>query len=140
MLAKEQSTALLYGLRLDTSDPAYDGFDHDVISLNWGGKRDYATWFSPRPAAMLAILILPASPSAASYLGGDPDRIRAQVTAAKEGSGFNQQFGDYLLIYSSLAGSQDAAEALEAARRLDTKWIDDGNSRAYLLAFLMSRA
>ena len=140
MLAAEQSTALLYGLRLDTSDPVYRGFGHQVVSLSWGGKRDYATWFSPSPAAMLAILVLPASPSAPAYLGGDPDRIRAQVSEATAGAGYAQQFGDYLLMYAGLAGREDAAAALEEASRLDAKWVDDGNSRAYLLAWLMARA
>ena len=140
MLAGEQSTALLYGLRLDTSDPVYQGFGHQVVSLNWGGKRDYATWFSPSPAAMLAILVLPASPSATGYLGGDPDRIRAQVSEATAGAGYAQQFGDYLLMYAGLAGQEDAAAALKEASRLDAKWVDDGNSRSYLLAWLMAQA
>jgi endoglucanase Acf2 len=139
MLAGEQSTALLYGLRLNTGDPAYRGFGHQVVSLNWGGKRDYATWFSPSPAAMLAILVLPASPSAAAYLEGDPGRIRAQVKEATAGSGYAQQFGDYLLMYAGLAGPQDATAALREARTLDEKWVDDGNSRSYLLAWLMAR-
>ena len=140
MLAGEQSTALLYGLRLNTSDPVYRGFGHQVISLNWGGKRDYATWFSPSPAAMLAILVLPASPSAAAYLAGDPNRIRAQVQEAIAGAGYAQQFGDYLLMYAGLAGRADAAAALAEASNLDAKWVDDGNSRSYLLAWLMARA
>jgi len=140
MLAGEQSTALLYGLRLDTSDPVYRGFGHEVISLSWGGKRDYATWFSPSPAAMLAILVLPASPSAAAYLAGDPNRIRAQVQEATAGTGYAQQFGDYLLMYAALAGRADAAAALNEASNLDPKWVDDGNSRSYLLAWLMARA
>ena len=140
MLAGEQSTALLYGLRLNTSDPVYRGFGHQVISLNWGGKRDYATWFSPSPAAMLAILVLPASPSAAAYLAGDPNRIRAQVQEATAGAGYAQQFGDYLLMYAGLAGRADAAAALAEASNLDAKWVDDGNSRSYLLAWLMARA
>jgi len=140
MLAGEQSTALVYGLRLDTSDPVYRGFGHQVVSLSWGGKRDYATWFSPSPAAMLAILVLPATPSAGAYLAGDPNRIRAQVKEATAGAGYAQQFGDYLLMYAGLAGPQDAAAALDEATTLDAKWVDDGNSRSYLLAWLMARA
>ena len=139
MLAAEQSTALLYGLRLDTDDPVYRGFGHQVTSLSWGGKRDYATWFSPSPAAMLAILVLPASPSAPAYLAGDPDRIRAQVTEATAAKGYAQQFGDYLLMYAGLAGPEDAAAALDEAATLDARWVDDGNSRSYLLAWLMAR-
>ncbi len=71
------------------------------------------------------------------YLAGDPGRIEANVA---EGSGgrFEQKFGDYLLMYSGLAGDKQRAAALETARKLDDKWIDDGNSRSYLLAFLMS--
>jgi len=140
MLAGEQATALLYGLRIDKSDPVYQGFGHQIFSLTWGGKRDYATWFSPSPAAMLAILVLPASPSSAAYLAGDPDRIRAQVAEATAGAGYGQQFGDYLLMYAGLAGQQDAAAALKEASSLDAKWVDDGNSRAYLYAWLMTRA
>ncbi len=140
MLAGEQETALLYGLRLDTKDPVYQGFGHQIVSLTWGGKRDYATWFSPSPAAMLAILVLPASPSSAAYLSGSPDTIRAQVKEATAGAGYGQQFGDYLLMYAGLAGKQDAAAALKEATSLDAKWVDDGNSRAYLTAWLMTRA
>lgn len=140
MLAGEQDTALLYGLRIDKKDPVYQGFGHEITSLTWGGKRDYATWFSPSPAAMLAILVLPASPSSAAYLAGSPDTIRAQVKEATAGAGYGQQFGDYLLMYAGLAGKQDAAAALKEASSLDAKWVDDGNSRAYMTAWLMTRA
>jgi endo-1,3(4)-beta-glucanase len=42
------------------------------------------------------------------------------------------------VMYSALAGEQQRKAALAAAERLDDKWIDDGNSRSYLLAWLMS--
>ena len=85
------------------------------MSLNWGGKRDYATWFSPEPAAMLGILVIPMSP-ASTYLGGDPDRITANVEEATGGE-FDQKFGDYLLMYAALAGDDQPQAALDAARR-----------------------
>ena len=106
------------------------------MSLNWGGKRDYGTWFSAEPAAMLGILLIPMTP-AATYLGGDPARIAANVAEATDGR-FSQKFGDYLLMYAGLAGADQRAAALATARRLDSRWIDDGNSRAYLLAWLMT--
>ena len=40
--------------------------------LNWGGKRDYATWFSPEPAAMLGILCIPMSPASAPTSAATP--------------------------------------------------------------------
>jgi endo-1,3(4)-beta-glucanase len=139
MLAGEQDSAVRYGLRPDRADPALANFDHEVVSLTWGAKRDYATWFSPEPAAMLGILLLPPTPSSPAYLAGDPARIRAAVQEATAGKGYDQQFGDYLLMYGALAGPDDARAALERARTLDDKWVDDGNSRSYLLAWLMAQ-
>jgi hypothetical protein len=136
MLSSEANAAKTYWTNFDTSQPAYSGYGHKVVSLNWGGKRDYATWFSPATAAILAIQLIPMSP-AAGYLGGDSARIDANVAEATGGK-FDQAFGDYLLMYSALAGESQAKTALATARTLDDKWIDDGNSRSYLLAWLMS--
>jgi endoglucanase Acf2 len=85
---------------------------------------------------MLGILVIPMSP-ASTYLGGDAERIKANVAEATGGR-FDQKFGDYLLMYSALAGEQERSAALAAAEKLDAKWIDDGNSRSYMLAWLMS--
>jgi endoglucanase Acf2 len=136
MLSTEAHSGLAYWTNFDTSQPVYAGYGHKIVPLNWGGKRDYATWFSPEPAAMLGILVIPMSPSS-TYLAGDPARIEANVTEATGGT-FDQKFGDYLLMYSALAGEQQRKAALAAAENLDNKWIDDGNSRSYLLAWLMS--
>lgn len=136
MLSSEAQAGLAYWTNFDSSQPVYAGYEHKIVPLNWGGKRDYATWFSPEPAAMLGILVIPMSPSS-TYLAGDSRRIEANVAEATGGT-FDQKFGDYLLMYSALAGEQQRKAALAAAERLDDKWIDDGNSRSYLLAWLMS--
>ena len=138
MLSTETKAALDYWTNFDTSQPVYQGFDHKIMALNWGGKRDYATWFSPEPAAMLGIQLIPMSP-VSTYLAGDPARIEANV-AEGAGGRYDQKFGDYLLMYSALAGEKQRDAALETARKLDDKWIDDGNSRSYMLAWLMSTA
>ena len=85
---------------------------------------------------MLGILVIPMSP-ASTYLGGDPDRITKNVEEAVNGK-YDQKFGDYLLMYAALAGDDQRKAALDTARKLDAKWIDDGNSRSYLLAWLMT--
>ena len=124
----------------DKGEKVYQGFGHQVVSLSWGGKRDYATWFSPSPAAMLAILLLPASPSSAAYLAGDPDRIRAQVAEATGRSGVRaavRRLPPHVRRPGRRGGPRDA---LSEASSLDAKWVDDGNSRSYLLAWLMARA
>ena len=138
LLSSEAQSGLAYWTNVDRAQPVYQGFDHQVVALNWGGKRDYGTWFSAEPAAMLGILVIPMSP-ASTYLAGDPAQIEANVAEATGGK-FDQKFGDYLLMYSGLAGEDQRRAALERARDLDAQWIDDGNSRAYLLAWLMSVA
>ena len=133
--ALEAQSARAYWTDFDELDPVYDGYGHTVLPLNFGGKRDYATWFSPEPAAMLAILLIPVSPSS-DHLAGDPERIERNVAEATSTAGFNQTYGDYLLMYSALAGEEARVAALEEARALDA--VDDGNTRTYLLAWLMS--
>ncbi|MET0956141.1 MAG: glycosyl hydrolase [Cryobacterium sp.] len=144
MLSSEAASSRAYWTDFDLTDPVYDGFDHSITSLVWGGKRDYATWFSAEPSAMLGILVLPMSP-VADYLGGDPDRVQANLAdALPAGSSgtvsYDVLFGDYLLMYSALAGRDAASAALDAAKGLPEERIDDGNSRAYLLAWLMQHA
>jgi endo-1,3(4)-beta-glucanase len=135
MHSLEAQTALAYWLAPDTA--AFPAFQHTIIGIGWGAKRDYATWFSADPAATLMIQVLPASPSA-GYLAASPDRVKAAVTEAVGSGDYNKQYGDYCLLYSSLAGKDAAAKALEIAPSL-AGHIDDGSSMSYLLAYLMTR-
>lgn len=141
LLSAETSSARAYWTDFPLDEPVYEGFDHTVASLNWGGKRDYATWFSAEPGAMLGILVLPMSP-VSGYLAADPERIRTNLedeVGAAGSQSFDVMFGDFLLMYSALAGPDDAAAALEASRDLPDERIDDGNTRSYLLASIMSQ-
>ncbi|PVU82682.1 1,3-beta-glucanase [Cellulomonas sp. WB94] len=134
LASTEAASARAYWTDPDLSEPVYQGFGHKIFALAWGGKRDYATWFSGEPSAILGIQLIPMNP-AAGYLAGDPDRIRANVAEAAPG-GYGVQFGDYLLMYLALAGPQDADRAWTTAQQLPDTAIDDGDSRAYLLAWL----
>ena len=135
MLSSEIASARADWVGADLS--SFTGFQHDIVSIDWGGKRDYATWFSPDPNAMLGIQLIPMSPES-TYLAGDPARIRRNLTEATP-HGFGVQFGDYLLMYSALAGGADLAKARAAATSLPDTSIDDADSRTYLLAWLASR-
>jgi len=137
MLSSEAAAAASSWVGFDTATAPYDDYAHDVVGIVWDGKLDYATWFSPEPAAVLGIQLIPMTP-VSGYLAGDPDRIRRNVAEALE-SGPAPQFADLILMYQSLAGPDDAEAALEAARVLPDSAIDDGNSRSHLLAFIMSR-
>jgi hypothetical protein len=137
MLSAEAASATAYWTNFNTADPVYSGYQHDVVGINWGGKREYATWFSADANAKLGIQLIPMSP-ASTYLGGDPKRIARNVAEAAPG-GYDVQFGDYLLMYSSLEGKAGAAAALALALKLPDKFIDDADSRSYLLAWIMTR-
>ena len=137
LLSAEASAAKNYWTNFDTAGPVYSGYRHSVVGINWGGKRDYATWFNAEPNAKLGIQLIPMSPASA-YLGGDSARI-AQNLAEAVPHGYDVALGDYLLMYSALEGTNAAATALTTARELPAKFIDDGDSRTYLLAFIMSR-
>jgi len=135
MLSAEAAAARSLWLEPDLEDIAA-GYDHGIVSLTWGGKRDYATWFSPEPAAILGIQILPVGPVSLDYLAGSPERVAANVAEAGGQAAYSGPLGDYVLMYSALGGA-DALEAAErAAADIESADLDDGNSRSALLAWL----
>jgi endo-1,3(4)-beta-glucanase len=132
LLSTEAATARAYW----TAPDLPEGFEHEVVALNWGGKRDWATWFSPEPSAMLGIQLLPLGPAQLTAgLGVDPARIRASVQEAAP-DGYDVMFGGDLLGYLALAGPDDASVAWKELESLPSTAIDDGTSRAALLAFV----
>ncbi|MCL1870231.1 MAG: glycosyl hydrolase [Promicromonosporaceae bacterium] len=154
LLASEAASARDYWVAPDTHDPAVAGIGAQVTSLVWGGKREHATWFSADPSAPLAIEVLPVTP-ASGYLAGPggtpPDRgarIRANLAEALATSPgdlwadpqrWDVPFGDQLLAYAALGGPDDAAHALDVARTLPAARIDDGDTRSWLLAWILTR-
>jgi endo-1,3(4)-beta-glucanase len=131
MLSLEARTALDYWVY-----PApIPGFTSPVVGLIWGGKRDYATFFDPSPAAILGIQLLPFGPTM-DYLQTDPARITALVNQTAPRGATDLPLIDYNLM---LLGMADKDNALARARSLPDKNIDNGNSRSYLLASIMAR-
>ena len=195
MLSGEAAAALAYFVAPDLSDPALAAYDHEIVSLNWGAKRDYATWFSAEPSAIAGIQLIPLDPTSVSYLSSDAaggaERVRAIVAEAQgpgpvapgeaapgggdaaggaaaggdaaggdaaggaaaggaaapgaagpgaDAPGAAAPLGDYVLMYSALAGPDEAEEARAALADVPASAIDDGNSRTYALAYVMSAA
>ncbi|ARC55656.1 hypothetical protein AS850_01025 [Frondihabitans sp. 762G35] len=142
LLSNETASALAYYVNPDLSGAQFDGFSHSLVSLNWGAKRDFATWFSAAPSAIVGIQLIPMSPTSsylASKAGGGSAHIAAlSKTALAEGA--DQTLVDYVLMYQSLAGPDQAKAALAVARKLPAKDIDNGDSRAYLLAYILANA
>jgi len=131
MMSVEANSAKLYWTNTDLSE--FPAFTHKIAALNWGGKRDYATWFSPEPGAMLGIQLIPMG-SYSTYLDGDADRIKANLAEAAPG-GYGAQFGEYMVQYLALA---DPAAAREQLANLPAE-IDNGTTKSYVMAFVFSR-
>lgn len=133
MLSAEADAATRLWLDPDlTSVP--DGYRHSIVSLTWGGKRDYATWFSPEPSAILGIQLLPLTAASLRYLPSAPERVAELVAEAGGVAGFDGALGDYVLLYSALAGP-DALVDAERLARARTEW-DDGLSPSAAAAWL----
>ncbi|WP_062383706.1 glycosyl hydrolase [Demequina iriomotensis] len=116
---------------------AFPEYGHGIVAIEWGAKRDYATWFSADPAAMLGIQIIPGQPTSMATLAAIPaERIVATVDAAWGAGSRPDQFADYLLMYRALAGDAERAAAWESAVALPDEAIDDGSSRTWLLAWI----
>ena len=131
MMSVEADSAKLYWTNTDLA--TFPAFSAKMVALNWGGKRDYATWFSPAPSAMLGIQLIPMGPYA-QYLAGDSARIKANLAEAAP-TGYGVEFGEYLTQYLALA---DPAAARAQLSHLPSV-IDNGTTKAYVLAWVLSR-
>jgi endoglucanase Acf2 len=131
MMSTEANSAKLYWTNTDLSE--FPAFTHKIAALNWGGKRDYATWFSPEPGAMLGIQLIPMG-SYSTYLAGDADRIKANLAEGAPG-GYGAQFGEYMVQYLALA---DPAAARAELANLPAE-IDNGTTKSYVMAFVFSQ-
>jgi len=131
MMSTEANSAKLYWTNADFSE--FPAFTHKIAALNWGGKRDWATWFSPEPSAMLGIQLIPMG-SYSTYLAGDADRIKANIAEAAAG-GYGVQFGEYMVQYLALT---DPAAAREQLANLPAE-IDNGTTKSYVMAFVFSQ-
>lgn len=141
MLSAEAHSARSYWTAFDREQEPYAGYERGTVGIVWDAKRDFGTWFSPEPSAIVGIQLLPMHPMA-GYLadGVDSERILDNIAeAAPGGAETATLFADSLLMYQSLAGPEQAEAALAAARELPAAKIDDGGSRAYTLAFIMSQ-
>jgi endoglucanase Acf2 len=129
-LSLESATASAYWLEPAGLPPAYE---HPFVSLNWGGKRDWATWFSADPSAILGIQLIPMPPT---FDQGRPTAARVHENLADATpDGYRVAFGDYLTMYLATV---DPHRALRIGRNLPDSSIDDGDSRSYLLAWLLA--
>ncbi len=136
LLAQETATAKTAWRTVDTSSEYLRNYTSPLASLSFGGKRTYATFFSDEPNTKLAIQLLPLNPMMQIFKEDD-SRIKAQVDTAISNNNFNVALGDYVIMYAALT---NPSRALEASTQQQNKFIDDGNSRTYMNAWIFTRA
>ncbi|MBI3889014.1 hypothetical protein HY312_00335 [Candidatus Saccharibacteria bacterium] len=135
LLSNEYQSAVSYWVGYDiTKAPYTQNYTHTISPLNWGGKRDYATFFSAEPSAMLGILLIPMNPTMVSFktLEG---RISSLIDEGRANPGPTAQFSDYLLM---LEGLRSQTNLLPNAQKLSDEAIDSANSRSYMYAWILS--
>lgn len=130
LYANETTAAKTY-YYADSSNPFPDGYEHSIASLLWGGKTDYATFFSDLPEAKHAILMLPLS-GGSTYLKKNND-IQTSITELNSelGSTPRSAYQDILLLGQSLEDPLGAQAAFS-----DSLSIDDSNSKSYVYYYL----
>jgi len=122
LLANEVATAKAYWL----SQPKDTTYTSPLVAINWGGKREYKTFFSDEPNAKLAIQLLPLNPTMKSYVAGLPKSILRDTDTMKP-------YGDYILMAKANKSLFEEVQAYPSAL------IDDGNSKSYMMAYVISK-
>ncbi|KAB7744061.1 1,3-beta-glucanase [Nostocoides sp. F2B08] len=131
LLSQETTSALDYWI-----DPEVDeAFGQPVVSLNWQGKRDFATFFSAEPSAIVGIQLIPMNPTQLDYLAERPEAVQA-LSDAVPAQGPGAPLADYVVLARALVDPQGAAEALAAYGPDD---VDGGTSLSYATALVLSR-
>ncbi|MBN2139272.1 MAG: hypothetical protein JW720_15830 [Sedimentisphaerales bacterium] len=112
----------------DVNDEVFaDGYAQESAALIWGGKTDFATWFSGEPEHIVGINLLPIQ-SGSLYLGVFPDYVRRNLkgAAALRGSYEWKDWREILWMYEALYDADGAMKRLQAGPE-----IKDPYARAY---------
>ncbi len=134
MLSSEAATAKAAWRSVDTSSSYLKSFTSPLTSLNFGGKRTYSTFFSDEANTKLGIQLIPMSPMMLQY-ASDGSSINNVVSASIRSDNYNVALGDYILMYTALTQPQKAEQLLS---KQQDAYIDDGNSRTYMDAWVYS--
>lgn len=131
LLSQETTSALDYWIDPEVEET----FGAPVVSLNWQGKRDFATFFSAEPSAIVGIQLIPMNPTQLDYLAKRPEAVQALSDAvpAQEPSA---PLADYVVLARALVDPAGAADALAAYGASD---VDGGTSLSYATALVLSQ-
>ena len=138
-----RSTALyLYTTEIQSAKEYWFGLNglytapyrHAIASIIWGGKVDFATWFSNNPNEIYGIQLLPFTPGS-SYLGHLPDIAPYFADLQAQGGGSNGDWGDLLLMWKSYYYPSQAL-----AQKNSVSMANMNSSRSLFLYMLYAHA
>lgn len=92
-------------------NPFPSGYGHPMSSLVWGGKRDFATWFSGQPMHIYGIQFLPITP-ASVYLKKLPNANANIADMNKSGDAASHEWGDLFVSYVSFSNPNQSISLL----------------------------
>lgn len=107
-------------------------YNHKIASVLWGGKADYATWFSGDTNMIYGIQLLPITP-ASSYLGKLPDFSKYDIDYHTSGGDEAKDWGDLFLIWKSF---YDPDEAFAMKNRIVKPHADTPTSLFLYMLYL----
>lgn len=84
----------------DTHSIYTSPYEHAIASLVWGGKVDFATWFSTDTTLKYAIELLPFTP-ASLYLGTMPNFTHYLTDFTQSGGSLTRPGGDLMIMWQS---------------------------------------
>ena len=117
----------------DVSGTNYpEDFPQVALGMVWGGKGAFATWFSGDIDCIHGINWLPFTP-ASIYMGRHPAYVKTNfdriVSQRKEGSNFNNGWGDLVVMFGALS---NPAPALEYINSNPNCSLEGGNTHAFM--------
>lgn len=131
LLSQETASTLAYWI-----DPELpEGFGAPSVSLNWQGKRDFTTFFSPDPSAIVGIQFIPVGPTQVDYLSRVPDAVQDMVDHVGDLTP-GRPLVDLDVAALAIVDPEAGTAALEDFTRDD---IDPGLSWSYLQALVLSQ-
>ncbi len=131
---QEIESSLTYWLLANDYSPQYPDYKHNLLSLLWGGKAEFSTWFSSEPEAKLGIELLPVTAGSEYLAQINPNIISRHL--AETSFPEHKLFFDQLLMYQAVSNPR---RALRLFSEVTTKDIDGSNSRSFLYAWIISR-
>jgi endoglucanase Acf2 len=134
---KKRASALFYTEKesafqywFNKNDIYSEPYNHALASIVWGGKVDFATWFSPDTNMKYGIQLLPFTP-ASVYLGELPDFNIYEKDISNNKGGTKYEWGDLYLMWKSF---YDPSSALQ--EKIDMKKGETHTPPSVFLYFL----